>query len=378
MKKITMVLAVMMLLVSANAKQVYFKAPHWDSAGAKFGVHSWGTGEEVDALMTKVEGTDIYEATVDEGAHSYIFLRLSDKAANFDWSKEWNRTPNQENVTGNLCTVINNSWGNPGDGSGCEVEWTTYNPVEIKVTLECKSVPLGTHFVGQAVDFNVTPQNIENPTYKYYVKTDGDFAETALPYTLGITADETYIFKVEAYEGADLKATSAELTVIPRVLPTTVYIKHPWLGTDWSYQSMIAGESGIFTYEGKWGNNGANINGVDNDGGAYWFAPENIIGASDIGEAVVDVIFEYNVVAASLSVAKKSATSLDQSSLTSRIFAQGRMLNVTIEGEAQVAIYSMDGKMIEHTMVFGNYTREMNSGMYFVRVNDETHKVVVK
>lgn len=54
----------------------------------------------------------------------------------------------------------------------------------------------------------------------------------------------------------------------------------------------------------------------------------------------------------------------------------GRTLNVSMENEAEISIYTVSGQMIEHT-VASNLTREMQQGVYVVRIGNQAQKLVV-
>lgn len=81
------------------------------------------------------------------------------------------------------------------------------------------------------------------------------------------------------------------------------YIKHPWGGSDWTWQSMTkSGNS--YTYTGVWGGVGANINSSASDSGAEWYEKSKISGASSVseGETVTFTFVSSNGPVGSLSV----------------------------------------------------------------------------
>ena len=54
----------------------------------------------------------------------------------------------------------------------------------------------------------------------------------------------------------------------------------------------------------------------------------------------------------------------------------GRTLNVSMENEAEISIYSVSGQMIEHT-VASNFTCEMQQGVYVIRIGNQSQKLVI-
>ena len=54
----------------------------------------------------------------------------------------------------------------------------------------------------------------------------------------------------------------------------------------------------------------------------------------------------------------------------------GRTLLISLDQEAEVAIYNVNGQLIEHTFT-NDYSRFMQQGVYIVRINRETRKVVI-
>ena len=62
---------------------------------------------------------------------------------------------------------------------------------------------------------------------------------------------------------------------------------------------------------------------------------------------------------------------------TERLFTvNGRTLLISLEQEAEVAIYNVNGQLMEHTFTT-DYSRFMQQGIYIVRINRETRKVVI-
>lgn len=81
------------------------------------------------------------------------------------------------------------------------------------------------------------------------------------------------------------------------------YIKHPWGGSDWTWQPMTK-NGNSYTYTGVWGGVGANINSSASDSGAEWYEKSKISGASSVyeGETVTFTFVSSNGPVGSLSV----------------------------------------------------------------------------
>ena len=78
------------------------------------------------------------------------------------------------------------------------------------------------------------------------------------------------------------------------------FIKHPWGGGSWSWQRMSRYGSN-YTYTGKWGGVGANINTKADDSNSDWIPESDISGASGISNGT-SVTFTYHPSSKSLSV----------------------------------------------------------------------------
>lgn len=86
------------------------------------------------------------------------------------------------------------------------------------------------------------------------------------------------------------------------------YIKHPWGSgndEDWAWKKMTKVSNNEYTYAGKWGSSGANINTEPDDVSATWFPLSSINNSSNVWLGQ-DVTFTYNVVSSSLSVSASS------------------------------------------------------------------------
>jgi len=52
-------------------------------------------------------------------------------------------------------------------------------------------------------------------------------------------------------------------------------------------------------------------------------------------------------------------------------------INASFEGENRVELYSMNGQLIRSATVANQFTQAVKNGAYLLRVNGQTHKVLV-
>ena len=78
----------------------------------------------------------------------------------------------------------------------------------------------------------------------------------------------------------------------------------------------------------------------------------------------------------SLYEEEQNPTAIEETSNAPLFTVNGRTLNVAMDNEAEISIYTISGQMIEHT-VASNLTREMQQGVYVVRIGNQAQKLVV-
>lgn len=86
------------------------------------------------------------------------------------------------------------------------------------------------------------------------------------------------------------------------------YIKHPWgYGDDEAWEwVLMTKEDGYYVHKAHWGGVGANINTIDSEEGALWFAEDEIVGASEMSNGD-GVKFIYDPLTNTLSVESNTA-----------------------------------------------------------------------
>ena len=78
----------------------------------------------------------------------------------------------------------------------------------------------------------------------------------------------------------------------------------------------------------------------------------------------------------SLYEEEQNPTAIEETSNAPLFTVNGRTLNVAMDNEAEISIYTISGQMIEHT-VASNFTREMQQGVYVVRIGNQSQKLVI-
>lgn len=106
----------------STTRTIYFDTSHWNTGGAKFGVHIWNSSGSKDLWMSKVSG-NIYSCEIPIGYNNIIFMRLKDTATSVNWDNTWNQTADLTIPTDKNKFKINNNEWNGGNGT-----WSTYNP----------------------------------------------------------------------------------------------------------------------------------------------------------------------------------------------------------------------------------------------------------
>lgn len=74
-----------------------------------------------------------------------------------------------------------------------------------------------------------------------------------------------------------------------------------------------------------------------------------------------------------------SSTAVDQQTIPSlKISTKSGLINANFSGSAQVELYTINGQLIRSTKVENQFTETVKSGAYLLRINGETHKVLVR
>lgn len=71
-------------------------------------------------------------------------------------------------------------------------------------------------------------------------------------------------------------------------------------------------------------------------------------------------------------------SSVDKIQTTLKISGTNGKISARFEGEAKVQLYSATGQLIRSTNVLNEFSENVKSGVYIIRINDVSHKVIVK
>lgn len=69
-------------------------------------------------------------------------------------------------------------------------------------------------------------------------------------------------------------------------------------------------------------------------------------------------------------------TSVENTKTNSRIIRTASGIAVTFDGNATIELYNINGSLIEKTKATGKYSRDLESGVYIIRINGKTTKFV--
>ncbi len=69
-------------------------------------------------------------------------------------------------------------------------------------------------------------------------------------------------------------------------------------------------------------------------------------------------------------------TGVDEIQVSARIIRTPSGIEVVLDGEAAIEVYSVNGTLLDKTIVNGNYSKALNSGIYIIRVNGVSTKFV--
>ncbi len=130
MKKLSLLFAAIVCVISVNAKTIYCKMEHswWTQASAAIAIHAWNSDgdKNVDAgeLMTLVPGeTCIWQFELDDKYTSCLFKRVNSSGTEYWGSLTEDQTiPDDKNLF--TITSADAKW----DGAKCVGTWSQYTP----------------------------------------------------------------------------------------------------------------------------------------------------------------------------------------------------------------------------------------------------------
>lgn len=288
MKKLTLVLALCVLAMAANALTVYYKnVTSWTKVCA-YTFSEETLGKLPGAEMTAVAGHDgWYSIEVDETKSANIIFNnggngdqtgdLTIDAAQPYYNEAWTTGFDDEAVvdiytvyyknTAHWASVYAYAWG----GAANTGSWPG-KPM----------TAVADHADWYSIDFKGgLPANI--------IFNGGNGA----PQTKDLTIDAGNLY----YNNGWTNGFDGGVVV---VIPEVCYLKHPFNGSDWEWQEMQKGTEGTFTLDAYWQGTGANVNTAMDDAGAKWFPAEQIIDCP--AAAGMQVTYVYDAAASTLRI----------------------------------------------------------------------------
>jgi hypothetical protein len=129
MKKLFTCFMALFMLLSLNAKTIYFDAVMWDADNAWFSAWVFEQGKD-GSWVKATKGIPYYTIEVPDNITGIVMVRFSPDDQTENWDTKWNQTDDIEISAGNLITITD--WGQ--DKS--PVSQSTYNPDEPLPVLE--------------------------------------------------------------------------------------------------------------------------------------------------------------------------------------------------------------------------------------------------
>lgn len=89
--------------------------------------------------------------------------------------------------------------------------------------------------------------------------------------------------------------------------------------------------------------------------------------------------FEASISNLSLTNTADISTGIaEQQTIMPEITIQNGLLQINFEGTADIVLYNVNGQLIDKQIANGVYTNNLSTGMYFVRINGNAHKIIVR
>lgn len=372
-------------VLASDTKEVLVKAvPDPIVIKAKVPV-SWENDIHLFVFNTNQDGW--YKMTQDGDWYTYTFTRIESVNIIFvngdNWGGDANQTENVENVTSSTCYQVNDEAG--------KKTVTAIPCVEPSITL---SAPASV-YVDEAITFSATASNVNDPVITYFVKVpeSSEFVSASSPYQPTTTG--TYTFKAEVKEGGvgDVLATDTkevEVKAVPDDIVIKVNNSIKWdevyifiWGTDNDGHKLMQKDSkGWYTYTFS------RLEKVDflftnkND-----FDAEGIEKTADIENITQSACFAINRVGENgvgvdddsvVNCEEDLTTNTEFVNLNQHITVSNNTIHAEWEGVAQVSLYSVSGQLMYNKVQNNNFNYSVDRGVYILRINDESHKVIVR
>ncbi|MCD7973850.1 MAG: T9SS type A sorting domain-containing protein [Candidatus Azobacteroides sp.] len=360
-----------------------------------------------------VTGGFVSPTLTDDGMYAYTFSRL--EAVNIvfvnsngtwpsgsDEERLGKQTVDVAGITTSSCFLVGDATFVDGDPDWGKRTVTTISCGVPEVIISAPSYV----YEDETITLSAIAVNVTSPVYTFYVTAPGavEAVVTVMPYVPAAGLG-TYTFRVGVAEAAlpfiqlAEDVTEVEVKAIPEPITVTVNI----LNTDWTqvafwnWGSGVDGnfvvpkmdEEGIYSYTFE-RMEGLGIIFVESDG-ITW--PEDEDYDTRLGKQTVNVEGITGdacfVVAAQEfpdgdNYAKRVVEYClltDVPEITADnpwILNTTGKVNVLFNGEAQIDLYTIAGQLLTSEIAYGQFEYAVNTGIYIVRVNGKSYKVVVK
>ena len=379
----------------------------WNADGAKFAAWSWADNAE-GSWSSIQEGAELITFSIAQSANNVIFVRLSSEASAPDWSSVWNQTEDLViPVDKDVYTIT--GWGegeNPKsvgtwDEVGGEVP-PVVNPEEVTVRFYSDWSVVNAYAWGGS-DFGEWPgKALTKGNDGWYsaviakganiIFNDGSLqtvnienVQSDVCYELGETDAEGHFYVV-----VNENCTLGDEPIIPQPANDVYYLVGYINGADYGFGD-VADE--YKAYEFKDGKLKAKF---DQDSYVFVRTDENMYMTNgwlgtDVTSAELFIIeeggdklyvpagefnFTLQVRDNSLFLSYAPTTALNDVE-AAKVVVTDNMLNVTVNSVMNVSIYTVSGQMLDSKTVNSNYTRSLNSGMYIIRIGEQSFKAVI-
>lgn len=212
---------------------------------------------------------------------------------------------------------------------------------------------------------------VDGVNYKYLCeKGDWDYQDASSVNPLTEKGNRTY----SASDVVDFWKAMPKVTLTTSIetggIPATLFVKGSWNGWATAIELTKTGEGFTGTIGG---NTGEKI--YSNTEYKYYtneMVPENWETRDNnrwaIYPAMTDVIASFTTTI--------PGTGFDQPEMDVRIMRTQSGITAEFDGSANVELYSINGAMIDKTVAYGSYTRDLNPGAYIIRINGKATKFI--
>src|SRR5690606_25617575 len=100
--------------------------------------------------------------------------------------------------------------------------------------------------------------------------------------------------------------------------------------------------------------------------------PTDMFGAARLGEVGVSQTYA----GAHLSVLPFIFVATNNIESTARIMRTSNGVQVEVDGEANIELYTMNGVLLDKARVINNYSRDLDNGIYIIRINGKATKFI--